>query len=314
MDRLHFTMKIDILIPTYNRAEDLIINLQFLEKEIVTNKIQDKINVIISDNCSTDSTRQYIDEFIKTKNNEFSIFYYRNDLNIGLERNVVQSLKYSNSDYVIFLGDDDLLAKGYLNFCIDKITNNELGCIIPGLLAVGEGKKNVGSREIHDDKFLAKGYESIYGFSHFAHQMSGLLCLRNGLIDDYLKHPGYRNPYLFIYFIANRLSKYDGVYAPRFQTMVNVTNEKDWSYNDIGLLDDVYKSYYPFIELFGEKHVAKLLLRFTVIHSYRIDFNKSDIIELIKKYIILISLKNISGFKFGLFKIFIKDYIKILLK
>lgn len=47
---------IDILIPTYNREQDLIQNIKHLNRLIATEKLENNFRILISDNCSTDNT------------------------------------------------------------------------------------------------------------------------------------------------------------------------------------------------------------------------------------------------------------------
>lgn len=307
-------MLIDILIPTYNRAQDLTENIHLLYKQIEKDSLFDQCQIIITDNCSPDNTQSAITALIQ-QYPKLTIQYYRNEENIGLEPNAVKVLSKASSPFVMFLGDDDYLENGYLVYCINKIQGiKNLGGIIPGLTAVyADGTEKPSRIENFEEEVLEAGYDTVWKYSHFGHQMSGLLCLRNQLLETYLAKKEYRNPYLFLYFITNRMANYTTVYAPKYKTKVNVHNGKDWGYNTVGLLDEVYKCYYPLVDQFGEEKVAKLLHRFTVIHSYRLAFKSKSITKLYKQYKQLVkTTPPLKGFKAGLKKIFIKDYLKSL--
>ncbi|MCH2046857.1 MAG: glycosyltransferase, partial [Saprospiraceae bacterium] len=273
-------MLIDILIPTYNRAKDLIKNLKLLYAQLQEDELFDNYQLIISDNCSPDNTEQEVAKFM-VENPKFNIQYYRNSENIGLEPNAVEVMTKSSSKFIIFLGDDDYLATGYLKYCIDKIQENpNLGCILPGALGITEtGESNPRPADFDED-FVPAGFDAVFKYSHFGHQLSGVLCKNDNLLKSYLKNKEYRNPYLFLYFSALSLYRYDGIYAPKYKTRITLFNAKDWGYNAVGLLDEVYKCYYPFIQDLGEEQVTKLLLRFTVMHSYRLAFAKRKMQEL----------------------------------
>jgi len=64
-------MKIDILIPTYNRADDLIYNLTLIQSELEQQGLFDKINIIISDNCSVDNTKNARPVLVDTAGADF---------------------------------------------------------------------------------------------------------------------------------------------------------------------------------------------------------------------------------------------------
>ncbi len=58
--------KLSILIPTYNRAPKLGRLLQNIQTEIATSGLDWQIDVLVSDNASTDSTPDVVTSFIPT--------------------------------------------------------------------------------------------------------------------------------------------------------------------------------------------------------------------------------------------------------
>lgn len=100
-------LKLSIAIPTYNRCNylmELVPNL--LEQCYEADKNCAEIEVIISDNASTDATSKYI---LKKFSNNKRIKYYRNDENIGADANFIKSVERSTGRYVWLFGDDELL-------------------------------------------------------------------------------------------------------------------------------------------------------------------------------------------------------------
>lgn len=94
--------KLAITIPTYNRAE-------FLECSLATHVpilAQYSIPIYISDNASTDSTKEVVERWIKVYP---YIYYHRNDENLGPDKNFEIALKMPTADYVWLLGDSMLL-------------------------------------------------------------------------------------------------------------------------------------------------------------------------------------------------------------
>jgi glycosyltransferase involved in cell wall biosynthesis len=304
-------MLIDILIPTYNRAKDTLANLEALQQEIAKNDLWNTVQIIVSDNCSTDQTEEFVQVFSDNKDKRLALQYYRNDSNIGLEPNALAVLSKASSPYVLFLGDDDFLAPDYLNYCCDSIAKYpELGCIIPGILSVFSDGQTKDVRGNHAEKILKPGFEAVLECSHWGHQMSGILCKNEGLIEGYLNQEEHRTPYLFLYFTAYALSKWTGIYNPQYKTRVNNFNEKDWGYNKVGLLDEVYKCYYFFKGSFSERQITSLLIHFTRLHSYRLAFSSKKLSRNYKQYQYLLkSTPSFKGFKSELRKLFTKESI-----
>jgi abequosyltransferase len=95
---------LSITIPTYNRAGFLKRSLEYLylQKEDIANNIE----IIVSDNASTDNTREIVQHFIDLG---LKIVYIRNVENKGPDFNVAQCYKMAKGQYVLALGDDDLI-------------------------------------------------------------------------------------------------------------------------------------------------------------------------------------------------------------
>lgn len=116
---------LSICIPTYNRVETLKITLPDLIE-----KIQEfKIKIFISDNNSTDETKNYVQYMAKVYP---YITYHKNDLNYGADKNMEQALKLSDTKYSLLLSDHYIL---YDNSSIKKILDfinlsEEVDCII----------------------------------------------------------------------------------------------------------------------------------------------------------------------------------------
>jgi len=90
-------MLISIIIPSRDRAVYLKYSVQ------TALNIQDKnIEIIISDNASTDHTREIIRRIDDTR-----LKYFNTNKRISMRANFENALKASSGDYVIFFGDDD---------------------------------------------------------------------------------------------------------------------------------------------------------------------------------------------------------------
>ena len=233
---------IDILIPSYNRAEFLKKNILVLNKQIHDSKLQKYFRIIVSDNCSTDKTADTLSEIENLL--AIQLLRYRQDKNIGLEPNALFLLGKATSEYVMYLGDDDYLPDGYLNFVFEKIKNEGVHCVIPGFSALFPGDIVTPQRNaLFPFKKYASGFSTVCKLSHFGHQLSGLVTKRDGLYDEYMKKAEFRNIYPFIFFVTYCMLRGSTYYAPKYQVLVSQGNSKDWRYDDSGLLIDIFKNY-----------------------------------------------------------------------
>ncbi|HLD60198.1 MAG TPA: glycosyltransferase family 2 protein [Candidatus Bilamarchaeaceae archaeon] len=110
---------LSICIPTYNRAVFLESTLNQLKLETIN--LEDKIELCISDNGSTDNTQEIIKKFIlenpkiKVKTNIF-------DKNIGFTLNFKKILEMASGKYTFTIGDDDDFIPGRLSLLISYLT------------------------------------------------------------------------------------------------------------------------------------------------------------------------------------------------
>ena len=91
-----------ICIPTYNGVD----KLRECLSRILPIIMDKNIPVVISDNASTED----IPEMLKNFNYEY-FEYYRNDINLGADRNFEKVLSYANTKYAWLLGNDDYFSK-----------------------------------------------------------------------------------------------------------------------------------------------------------------------------------------------------------
>lgn len=121
MDRVK---KLTIAIPTFNRSPFLKKSIEKISKEI--QGYENVVELIVSDNCSTDNTKEVVTEFIKKG---IPINYNRNKVNKGMDGNFVYCFQNANSKYVWILGDDDFLIEGTIAKLINAIDSGEYGLI-----------------------------------------------------------------------------------------------------------------------------------------------------------------------------------------
>jgi glycosyltransferase involved in cell wall biosynthesis len=113
-----------IAIPTYNRSRYLELCLGQIFKQIQQH--ESLVEIIISDNCSTDDTAEVVQSYA---NKGLSFRYVHNEENIGADRNFVQCFTLAGGTYVLILGDDDVLLDGALDKIITVLTSGEYGLV-----------------------------------------------------------------------------------------------------------------------------------------------------------------------------------------
>lgn len=93
-----------IAVPTYNGARTIKNML-----DILLPQVDDRVEVLVSDNCSTDETPQIIAAY---REKYPFIKYVRNEENLGADRNCLKCVYLAKGKYLIFISDDDIIVEG----------------------------------------------------------------------------------------------------------------------------------------------------------------------------------------------------------
>lgn len=123
-----------IVIPTYNRAEDL----QFALFCIFRQNFND-FEVVISDNCSTDKTEEVIGN-LKDKR----IRYYRTKKTLGNALNMKRAIEQAKGEYIFLHSDDDFfLYKNSLQEIYREIIKHNPGYVRVNYINISFNKKRI---------------------------------------------------------------------------------------------------------------------------------------------------------------------------
>jgi len=114
--------KVSIMIPTYNRSNYL---SDAIESALAQN--YENLEVIVSDNASSDNTQELVRKYILDKR----FIYKRNENNIGLFSNWARLLyEYATGEYGIFLPDDDYFVnKRHVSEAVELINKYNVNYI-----------------------------------------------------------------------------------------------------------------------------------------------------------------------------------------
>lgn len=108
--------RLSVVIATYNRAEWLSTAIQSVLNQIGD---RDDVEIVISDDASTDGTADVIKEF--TSNPLVTTLY--NDTNLGFQENVLAAATAASGSMILLLGDDDLFLPGTIAVYTEAVVN-----------------------------------------------------------------------------------------------------------------------------------------------------------------------------------------------
>lgn len=239
-------MKLSILIPTYNRAPFLLKNLKMLSDYIRKGTLQEEIEIVVSNNKSTDNTDEKVIQF-QNKNTDIQLQYFTQDENIGLEKNALFVLRQAKGEYVMYLGDDDYIEEDYLFNSFSHITSfSSTYVIIPNFIPINIDGIQIGrGRDDHQkSKLYLAGFNNCLENSWRGHQLSGLILKRGNLYSTYTNNK-VGNLYPFIYFVSYLCLHGNTYHFTEFPVKVTQPGQekKDWNYGKDGLFNEIFDNY-----------------------------------------------------------------------
>lgn len=110
-------IKLSLCIPTYNRG-------RFISKTIksIIDQATDEVEIVVSDNASEDDTSEVVENFRK---NFPRIKYFCWDQNMGADRNFLKVVELARGEYCWFLGSDDRIELGAIEYVLNALNNNQ---------------------------------------------------------------------------------------------------------------------------------------------------------------------------------------------
>ena len=118
------TPLLSICIPTYNRSSYLDGALLRFRKALATGDYDAEL--IVSDNHSTDSTREVVERHISEG---LECRYFRNEKNLGFDGNFMNCFRHARGKYIWLLSDDDYLIPEKFGMLYKALEDGEYGLV-----------------------------------------------------------------------------------------------------------------------------------------------------------------------------------------
>ena len=119
---------VDILLATYNGEKYITEQI-----ESILNQTYKDFRLLISDDCSTDNTRQIISEYVKK---DKRIIVYTQKENIGVVQNFEFLMKKVENDYFMFSDQDDIWKENKIEITLNKLENANASLVYSDLEVV----------------------------------------------------------------------------------------------------------------------------------------------------------------------------------
>ncbi|MCP3940418.1 MAG: glycosyltransferase family 2 protein [Desulfobacteraceae bacterium] len=126
---------VSICIPTYNNGQYIGETLESLINQTYKN-----IEIIVSDNASTDNTKAIVSA---KKSKDSRIYYFRNDENLGYVNNIKNAVSKAKSDIIAIYHSDDIYEPTIIEKeLIQLLENDNVGAVFSAFASFNEQYSN----------------------------------------------------------------------------------------------------------------------------------------------------------------------------
>jgi glycosyltransferase involved in cell wall biosynthesis len=146
------TLSVTIGLPVFNGEKFIRRSIESVLSQTFRN-----FRLIISDNNSTDSTREICEEYASV---DKRIQIIHQDKNIGGEKNFFHILEHANDEYFVWIAVDDYWAPTFLEKCINILDFDKNIAFAIGKVELA-GIVDEDLRSAEDDSFAKKKYKKI---------------------------------------------------------------------------------------------------------------------------------------------------------
>jgi glycosyltransferase involved in cell wall biosynthesis len=138
---------ISIAMCTYNGEK-------FIQEQIesILNQSYKNIELIITDDCSNDTTVEVIKQYIQNDNR---IKLYQNEKNLGFIKNFEKAISFCNGDYIALSDQDDIWKLNKIEKFVNEIKKNVL--IYSNALLINQESQEIRKELFSDTNKLCKG-------------------------------------------------------------------------------------------------------------------------------------------------------------
>ncbi len=195
---------ISICIPTYNRRVDLKDLLDNIIEELNIDNLWDDVEVCISDNASTDDTKEMVAVYLS----QYSNFkYHLNEKNLGFARNMLQAVSLAEGEYCWLFGSDDQFEPHGIVSAIGYIRQYKN---IGGITVDFQGyditlRVQIPSKFGLRKTFVGRTAREIYGLSGISYGYMSVQIVNRKKWNEVIKKfkvANYCNAYVHVYIIA----------------------------------------------------------------------------------------------------------------
>lgn len=219
------SVSISVCIPAYNRPEQLGPLL-----DSILNQGYDNFEIVICEDCSP--KRSAISAVVSLYTSRFPnrIRYFQNETNLGYDGNLRELLRRASGDFVMLVGNDDLLAPDALTVAASAINRYPyVGVVLRSYATFRNSPERIYQvhRYFPSERFFPAGAESAATFFRRAVVVSGLMFHRSTALK--YETAEFDGSLLYqVHIIANIMLEMNGVFVPQILALYRMDARPDF--------------------------------------------------------------------------------------
>ncbi len=173
---------LSLCVPTYNRADLLIETLGVIAGQARSAGLVDQVEIVVSDNASTDDTQDKLNEFVAS-HGDLSIKTHKQQTNLGPDGNIYTVVKMATGAFIWILSDDDLLFSGALQ-TVFRIARQfpDVGAFCPNIRGFTHTLEDAGPIQFHSDSGFIQGKDEALDHIGYMITFLSVLIIRRDLV------------------------------------------------------------------------------------------------------------------------------------
>ena len=169
---------VSICIPTYNGEKHI---AELLDS--IISQLRSNMEIVLCDDNSLDSTYSILTDYNKKHEN---LIIYRNESNLGMDRNFLKTVQMAHGKYVWMCGQDDIFGEGVVDKFFNILKIQSVDYVYFNYKAMDDNlekevalsRLSVSNPEITDERFYSSGKEYFGEINHAPTFLPAMVMLR----------------------------------------------------------------------------------------------------------------------------------------
>ena len=287
-------VKLSVAIPTYNGAKYIREALDSIITQL--DDIDEEIEIVISDNASTDQTPEIVRDYQR----KYSfIKYFRNEENLGADRNFDLAVRRSTGEYVWLFSDDDKLKSDAIKKVLEvlkKYPNIGLIWVNYGIYNEDFSVCSMERRDLKTMEDVLCSADEFYTTTHILSTACSTNIVKRSSWNNVDKDRFFESHFIHVAVISSYLIKENNAYCINYPyVMIRMRRVSQWANNGKLLIYSI--------------NLATILRGLTKKGYKKDTINKMHMMNGMWKVCVSAKLQNLN-LNFSLLKAMIKNYEK----